>query len=155
AKPRRVHEMDHRGVPRSARRRDVRLREQALDLVEGEHLRQPSSEARTLDQLRRIRIDGALAHQEAEEAAERRELARARSRAEAGAYVRDEELGEVLRPDLPRIGDVAEARSEAVQVARVRLERVPREGALDAQMIEERVDPARELHAPDFSDARP
>src|SRR5262249_44736598 len=99
------------------------------------------------DECRRIRRTDSLAYEKFEEAAEPRQLACARARAESRLHVFDEELRDVASADFFRI-DVADVRREAAEIARVRVERILREAALDAEVIEVDVDPTVEVHAP-------
>ncbi len=116
------------------------------DVVLRERARQAPPDPRAIEERRGILLDEPLAQEELEEPADRRELPRARPRAEPTTRVGSEELRDVALGHLLGARVLSESRRERVQIARVALERVLREPALDAEVIEVRVDAAREVH---------
>ena len=112
----------------------------------GERAREAPPEPRAIEERRRIALDEPLAHEELEEPTNRRELPRARPRAEPASRVRSEERRDVALGHVLRASVLAEPPRERVQIARVALERVLRQPALDAQVVEVRIDAAREVH---------
>jgi hypothetical protein len=121
--------------------------EEALDLGEAQDLRELAPEARPLDEPGGVGVDRAFLDEEPEKAPQARELPRARARAEAALDVVDEEARDFFGGDVARGGPVGQVRREAPEIARVRVERVLGQPALDAQVIEIGVDPAVQVQA--------
>ena len=136
--PGRVQQLDHRAIAQAERRRDVGLRDQRVDLLEREELRQRRPGAR------RPQIVGRAAARAADRArgtgrsrGPRRPCARpsaatarASSAARTNASSAWRSSASSARPGAGR------ERRQRAQVARVALERVVGQPALDAQMIE-------------------
>ena len=89
--------------------------------------------------------DGALAHEEPEEAAQGRELPRARAGAEAALDVLHHERPRWPRRRSRRVGLLSDVGGQRAEVARVGLEGVARERTLHAKMVEVGVDPAGQV----------
>ena len=111
--------------------------EQALDLGEGQDLRQGPAEPRAVDCRARIVVAHAFREQEAEELADGGELARARGRRETLAGEPGEEAAQLLGRGVGRVlaldGEVGE---ELREVARIGLDGMGGGAALGAQHVE-------------------
>ena len=148
AQARGVHEVEHRRVAGAAVGRRVGRGEQALDLVEGEDARQLAARASGGRRARvgssgtarsrtrnRKKPRSAESCRALERAPKPRSTLATMSAAMASAPM---SVGSRSPPDV---------RGERVEVARVGVERVLRERALDPQVVEVGVDPALEVHA--------
>ena len=136
---------DHRAVAQAERRRDVRLGDQRVDLLERQELRQRRPGARRPQIVGRASVEPPIEDQEPVEAADvRRPCARpiaatARAPSAGGRTPRARRRSSASMAAAVRRGELR----QRSQIAGVALERVAGQPALDAQMIEVRVDHGR------------
>ena len=137
----RVQQLDHRAIAQAERRGRVGLIEQPIHFIEREKLGQRRPRARRAQVVGGARADPSIEHEEAIEAADGGDAARNRSRREAaGSLLAHERLERRAIERVERAACGGGIPSERGQIARVALERVIGQPALDAQMIQESVD---------------
>jgi hypothetical protein len=142
----RVHDVEHRRMKDSAVRRDVRSREEALDLFERQDPRQFSSDLGTVEESGRVFCQDSFPNEELEKSTKGRELARARPGAESASNVPHHKRGDCVGHELARIAVIPNMSDKGLKITRICLECVARKRALHAKMVEIRVDPASQAH---------
>lgn len=148
AQPSRVENVQHRPIAEPSKRSGVRPVQQPPDLLDVQHLGEAAPDLWAIHERARIDLHHPLAQEKTRKAADSREVTGRRPRPQTCAAELDKERRDNNGRERARIkralllGVLAELR----EIPRVRLDRLGRERPLHAEVIQERVHPAGEVH---------
>ena len=141
AQPGGVQDLDERAIAQAARRRDIGLLDEPVDLFDAEKLRQRRPRARRLEIVGGICAEMLREHGEAVEASYGRDGARDRARRQPFIHQPVDETFEIVAVQaLKRLFERRGEFSKPLEIAAVAFESVIGEAPFDAQVREIRID---------------